>query len=217
MPSPERPSPSGAAPAADSERPLLRRPPRAGGAPARRVFRATSGTIALIAAGVVALLLLGDAVVRAGWGQMLLLAPWVLLVVWLIYVSMYASAIETDAAGATVQNFLRRTRVPWAKVQDIRLRYQVVFELDDGRLFKAYGGPVAGRPVRDRGRVGLQMRREPPALRELSLIQEQWETAREQGTPDTPVTRSWDILALVAFGVIAVGALVAVIITSVPA
>ncbi|AZS37233.1 hypothetical protein CVS47_01865 [Microbacterium lemovicicum] len=181
------------------------------------MFRATSGTIALIAAGVVALLLLGDAVVRAGWGQMLLLAPWVLLVVWLIYVSMYASAIETDAAGATVQNFLRRTRVPWAKVQDIRLRYQVVFELDDGRLFKAYGGPVAGRPVRDRGRMGLQMRREPPALRELSLIQEQWETAREQGTPDTPVTRSWDILALVAFGVIAVGALVAVFITSVPA
>ncbi|MFS0732617.1 PH domain-containing protein [Microbacterium sp. 1P10UB] len=181
------------------------------------MFRATSGTIALIAAGVVALLLLGDAVVRAGWAQMLLLAPWVLLVVWLIYVAMYASAIETDAAGATVQNFLRRTRVPWAKVQDIRLRYQVVFDLDDGRQLKAYGGPVAGRPVRDRGRMGFQMRREPPALRELALIQEQWETAREQGAPDTPVTRSWDLPALVALAVIAVGALVAVIITNAPA
>jgi hypothetical protein len=153
---------------------------------------------------------------------MLLLAPWVLLVVWGIYVAMFASAIETDAAGTTVQNFLRRTRLPWSIVTDVHLRYQVVFVYDgaaDGpeRQLKAFGGPVAGRPGRPRGRGADAARREPPALREVELIREQWQTALEDGTGAGAVTRSWDWLGVGAFAVLVAWAVLAVLITGGPA
>jgi len=179
----------------------------------RRVFRAASGPIALITVSVIALFLLGDAVLRAGPADALLLAPWVLLVVWVVYVMMYASCVAIDVSGATVQNYLRRTMMPWTRVEDIRMRWQVVFELDDGTEVKAFGGP-AGRPGRTERRAKARPGSPPPALQELRLIQEQWQTARDEGAPAGDVRRSWDYAALGALAVIVVWAVVAVIITS---
>ncbi|WP_448262714.1 hypothetical protein [Microbacterium aurum] len=187
--------------------------------PAGRVYRAWSGTVTLIVAGVVAIVLLGDAALRAGWGEMLLLAPWVLLAVWVVYVVMYVSMIETDAGGATVQNFLRRTRVPWSAVSDIRLHYQVVFVLHSGAQVKAFGGPVAGRPARVApGRDAP--RREPPALRELSEIREQWDAAADAGAPaaaSAAPTKTWDVAAIAAFAALVAWAVIALLITGGPA
>ena len=127
----------------------------AGESPPHRTLRAASGTIALIVAGAIAVLLLGDALVRAGILEMLRLAPWVLMAVWGVYVLLYASRITFDARGATVQNYLRITRFPWRRVRDIGMRWQVVFTFDDDTTVPAFGGPVAGRPGRaaraDRG------------------------------------------------------------------
>lgn len=171
----------------------------------------------MIVSGVVALFLLGDAVVRAGWGEMLLLAPWVLLAVWFVYLLMYASVIETDAGAVTVQNFLRRTRLPWGAVRDVRLRYQVVFVYDEGRELKAFGGPVAGRPGRpSRTRVDGG-RREPPALHEVEAIRRRWEAAVDSGVPGGTPTRSWDLWGLGSLAVIVAWALVAVVIAGGPA
>jgi len=169
-----------------------------------------------MAVSVVALFLLGDAVLRAGWGAALLLAPWVLLVVWVVYVLMYASCIAIDASGATVQNYVRRTMMPWAHVEDVRMRWQAVFTLDDGTEVKAFGGPVAGRPGRAERRAEARPGSPPPALRELSLIQDEWQTAREQGAPAGDVRRSWDYGTLYAFAAILVWAVVAVIIAGGP-
>lgn len=166
----------------------------------------------LVVAGIVALLLLGDAVSRAGWGEMLLLAPWVLLVLWAIWATMFASMIETDAEGVTVQNYLRRTRLPWGVVTDIRLRYQIVFVLGDEpdeRRVKALGGPVVGRPVRPVLRGGT---REHPALREMELIRERWRSALDRGAADGVVVRSWDWMGFGAFAMIVAWALVAVLV-----
>lgn len=183
----------------------------------RDVLRAPSGTIALIVSGVVAVFLLGDAVLRAGWGEMLLLAPWVLLAVWFVYLLMYASAIETDAGAVTVQNFLRRTRVPWGAVSDIRLRYQLVIVHGEGRELKAFGGPAAGRPGRPSRTGADRGRREPPALREADAIRERWDAAVRAGAAGGAATRSWDLIGVGAFAAIAVWAAVAVMITSGPA
>lgn len=183
----------------------------------RDVLRAPSGTVAMIVSGVVAIFLLGDAVLRAGWGEMLLLAPWVLLAVWLVYLLMYASVIETDAGAATVQNFLRRTRLPWGAVTDIRLRYQVVFVYGTGRELKAIGGPVSGRPGRpSRTRDGAG-RREPPALLELERVRHRWEAAVDAGAAGGDPTRSWDMIGLGTLAVILVWAAVAVVISGGPA
>jgi len=178
-----------------------------------RVFRAPSGMAALILASIAALLLLGDAVVRAGWAEMLLLAPWLLLVVWFIYVAMFASHVSIDADGATVQNLLRIVRIPWARVSDVGVRYQVRFTLDDGRIVNAFGGPVAGRPARPGVRAADNPRaRIPPALRDLELIREQWLAAAETGST-TRVSRRWDLPTLGVLLLLALWALGAVIIS----
>ncbi len=179
---------------------------RSAGASAH-VLRATSGTIALIVAGVAALLLLIDAVVRAGILEMLRLAPWVLLAVWGVYVLMYASHIAYDRSEVSVQNYLRRTRMPWAHVTDIGLRWQVIFTLDSGDTVPAYGGPVAGRPGRAERRSEKDSARAvPAALRELGELKDAWLDADPPaGSP--VVERSWDLPALATLGVIIIGAI----------
>lgn len=104
----------------------------AGGVTPPRILRQTSGTIGLIVSGAVAALLLVDAAMRAGILEMLRLAPWVLLALWAVYVLLYASHIAVDRRGATVQNYLRVTRMPWTEVTDIALRWQMVFALAGG-------------------------------------------------------------------------------------
>lgn len=148
---------------------------------------------------------------RAGWADTLLLAPWVLLVMWVVYAGMYASHVAIDGTGATVQNYLRRTRIPWARVDDIRMRWQLVFALDDGTEVKCFGGPVARRPGRA-GRADDADVPLPHAAGELSLIQDQWQIARDEGAPAREVIRSWDYPSLVALAVIVVWTVVAVIV-----
>lgn len=165
--------------------------------------------------GVIALVLLGDALVRAGIGETLLLAPWVLLVLWLVYVTLYASHISIGRDGAMVQNYLRRTMIPWEQVSDIRMRWQVVFTLADGSEVKAYGGPIAGRPARVGPRSGAGAgRRVPPALRDVGIIQEAWDAERADSPRDSMVSRGWDVPALVALALIMAGAVIAVTLTA---
>ncbi|MDP3951916.1 MAG: hypothetical protein Q8Q19_14870, partial [Microbacterium sp.] len=87
-----------------------------------RVFRVTGaawllGITAAMAAG-----LLLEAAVRTGPVSALLLAPWLLLVLWVIYVVGIASDIRADVAGVGVQNLLRRTWLPWSRVKRIAMR-----------------------------------------------------------------------------------------------
>jgi hypothetical protein len=182
----------------------------------RRVFRAPSAIVALIASAVVAVLLLGDAALRAGVAEALLLAPWVLLALWGVYVAVYVSHIRIDAEGVRVHNMLRITDVGWGCVDEIELRWQVIFDLVGGGVVKSYGGPVAGRPARPGMRPGAAERRQAPAVRDLDLIREQWYQARDAGAAPTGVRRSWDIPALIALAAIAVWAVSAVIIAGGP-
>lgn len=188
--------------------------------PARRTFRAPSGIVVMIASAIVAVFLLGDAVLRAGILSGLLLAPWVLLALWFAYVFVYISCVQTDAAGMRLRNLLRIVDVPWRQISDIDLSWQLRVRLVDGTTVRSFGGPVAGRP----GRPALRTDREsrpttPPAVRDLELIREQWEAATEfrAGDSERPgVRRSWDLRALAALAVIAVWAVIAVLITGGP-
>ena len=125
--------------------------PRPSGArPERRVLRPTSGTVILIVSGVVVLGLLVDAAVRAGLLEMLRLAPWLLLVLWGVYIALYAPHIAYDRSGVFVQNYLRRTWIPWSRVADIAMRWQVPPPPFTGRDLMALGlraGPALGRAL----------------------------------------------------------------------
>ncbi len=177
-----------------------------------RTFRASSGPVILILTALFALYLLGDAVVRAGWGQMLLLAPWILLIVWAVYELSFASSVQIDDHGAVVQNFLRRTTFGWHRVRDIDLRWQLEFALEDGSTLSSYGGPARSRPVRTRGSEDEPVKA-PAGLRDLTAIRDRWDAAAGVAA-SAPIRRSWDAPALIALGIIAVWATVAVLIAN---
>ena len=182
------------------------------GMPDRRIYRATSGTVSMIVAGAVAVFLLGDALVRGGLGQTMLLAPWVLLIVWVVYAVVYEPRVETDAEGITVVNILRRSTVPWGRVADIGTRWQLVVHLDDDSRLRAFGGPSL-RPPRRRpfGRDG-----EADAARfsDAELILQQWEDARVAGKTGGTVQSQWNGVALGTFAALALWAGIAVFIVS---
>lgn len=157
----------------------------------------------------IVLLLLGDAVLRSGWGTMALLAPWPLLALWGVYVGVYVSAVTTDAAGLRVQNLMRITQIPWGQVAGIDLRYQLVITLRDGRRLTCFGGPATARPSVQRRR-DEETPRVSAAARDLQRLRDDWEAAGA-GTGGV-VTRRWDIPALAALAAIAVWAVIAVLI-----
>ena len=175
-----------------------------------RTFRAPSGLFAIGIAVLLALFLLGDAVVRAGWGRMLLLAPWILLALWIVYENAYVSRVRIDDDGVTVQNLLRRTSFGWKRIRAVDLRWQLVFSLDDGKKLSCYGGPAKAGPMRRPGRDGDS--REPAGIRALSEIEERWEAAPD--TADAPIIRSWDWPALLALAVIVIWAVAAILISN---
>lgn len=176
-----------------------------------RTFRASSGPIVLVIATLLAAFLLGDAVLRGSWGQMLLLAPWVLLALWLVYEISFVSTVRVHADGALVQNMLRRTSFGWSRVRDIDLRWQLVFSLEDGTDVSCYGGPVRSRPVRRPSR-GDEEAKAPAGLRDLAGIRDRWEAA--DPAADAPIRRTWDGQALIALGVLMLWAAAAVLIVN---
>ncbi|MFT4211980.1 MAG: PH domain-containing protein [Microbacterium sp.] len=163
-------------------------------------------------AAVLVVFVLVDAVVRSSWAETALIAPWVLLILWAIYVGVYASCVVTDAEALTVQNLLRRTRVPWPKVAGIDVNLQLIVSTADGDKISCFGGPTMVR-ANLRGRKD-DPDAQPRALREAARIQQDGERALAAGPPDGPVTRTWDRPALLALLAIAVWAAIAVVIVT---
>ncbi|PRB12361.1 hypothetical protein CQ047_01720 [Microbacterium sp. MYb72] len=181
------------------------------GSESGRTFRPLSGPVTLVLAGLIALFLLGDAVVRAGWAQAALLAPWVLLALWVLYEISFVSRVQVDDLGASVHNMLRRTSFGWSRVKDIDLRWQLEFTFEDGSKTSCYGGPARSRPRRSR------MREDDPTPprggeHDLADITALWRTASFEA--DAPIVRSWDLRALIALGAIVVWAVASVLIAN---
>ncbi|WP_194420040.1 PH domain-containing protein [Microbacterium abyssi] len=175
-----------------------------------RVFRVTGAAWLLGISAVGAVVLLVEAVVRSGAGEALLLAPWLLLVLWVIYVVGIASDIRADVTGVDVQNLLRRTWVPWSRVKRIALRWQLELTLDQGAVVRCFGGPVRSRPRR----IGPDRTREDGNDEAADGIARMQRLRLEaDSAPDAVVTRSWDWVSIAALLVLAVWAAVAVIVT----
>lgn len=184
------------------------------GAEHPRVFRAPSSVVGLILAAALAAVLLGDAALRAGVGEMLLIAPWVLLALWGVYALIFAPHVRIDAHGIRIHNPLRIAEIAWARVTDVDMRWQLEVRTDEPRVYKAFGGPVAGRP----GRPSLRREddrglREPPAIRDLQVIQGAWESARDTADAAGGVRRVWDIPSVISLAVLIVWVIIALFIS----
>lgn len=169
------------------------------------------GVVGIVA--VVGLFLLGDAAINGSWAQMLLLAPWPLLAIWIVYEISAASFLRVDDRGATVQNLLRRTTFGWRRVREIDFRWQLELALDDGSTVTAFGGPARSRPRRQtRAEREVEGEQVPAGIRLTADLEERRRAAGEGA--DAPIVRSWDWPAIVAIGVIAAWAIVAVLIVN---
>lgn len=177
------------------------------------MFRPGSAWPLLIISAAVVLFLLGDAVIRGGWGQTLLLAPWPLLALWGVYVAAFASSLTMDDDGLTVQNLLQIIRVPWARVTELQWRWQVEIATDAGTHVRALGGPLQGKPGR---RPGDPAQTPMGTRAQYDAIVRGWEAARSAAASDDPVRRGWDVPALVVLGVLVVWAVIAIVMTGGP-
>ncbi|GAA4767373.1 PH domain-containing protein [Microbacterium gilvum] len=168
---------------------------------ASRTIRSTAGIVWLVVTGGVVLFLLVDVVVRGSATQALLIAPWLLLVVWFAWVFLASPRVTSDAHGVVVRNPLRTTAATWGAVVDITLRWQVTLELAEGRPVQAWA-----LAARRQGRRPV----EQPAERELELLRELRSAASP--APGT-IRRTWDVPAIVALVVLLVWAGIAVALT----
>lgn len=178
-----------------------------------RTYRSIIGTVSMWASVLIALFLLGDAVLRVGWGRTLLVAPWILLALWIVYEISYVSAIRVDDDGVTVQNMLRRTSFGWGRVRDVELRWQTVFALADDTEVTSYGGPAQSRPRRPAKGEDPDVVREAAGPRDAAEIRQRFIDAAGHGT-DAPIQRSWDTRALTVLVVILAWAVLAIIVNS---
>ena len=175
------------------------------------MFRPGSALPIFGISALVVLFLLGDAVVRGGIGEALLLAPWPLLALWGVYVSAFASSLEVDAQGATVQNLLRVVRIPWARVRELEWRWQVVFALDDESVIRAVGGPLEGRGGR---RPGSRDNTPQHVRAQFEYVHRLYEG--RDAAEAAPVRKSWDMPGVIALVVLVAWAVIALLIAGVP-
>ncbi len=175
-----------------------------------RVFRVTGAAWLLGITALVAAALLVEATVRSGVGEALLLVPWILLVIWVIYVVGVASDVRADVTGVGVQNLLRRTWVPWSRVKRIAMRWQIELTLDQGGVVRCFGGPSRSRPRR----IGPgRSREDADEGADDGIAKLQRLRLAADAPPDAAVVRTWDWPSIIALAAIAIWAVIAVVIT----
>ncbi|SFF38442.1 PH domain-containing protein [Curtobacterium sp. YR515] len=135
--------------------------------------------------------MLGDAAVRGSWDVVLHAVGPLAALVWVLWVLTFRPHVRITDHAITVVNPLRSTTVPWGAVEDVRMRWQIVLDLADGRRLTCWGGPSLPRPKPTR-------RGEPRVLRqpdEFVAVRDRW-SERHGRTPDAPVVRGWDVPAV---------------------
>jgi hypothetical protein len=114
------------------------------------VPRPSSSLIAFWAVLGVAVLFLGDSVVRGNWHVVSLAVAPIGLIVWAAWIFLYRPRISFDRDTIVVVNPGRILEIPWQRVSGVRQRFQILLELDDGSTVTCWGSPFPEKPGRYR-------------------------------------------------------------------
>lgn len=170
---------------------------------AGRTIRGNAGLVWLVVTGAAVLGLLIDVLVRGGAVDLLLIAPWMLLPVWVVWAFLASPRLRADAEGVSIRNPLRTTSGPWSSVEDLAMRWQVEVRFVGGRTVQAWS--VAARKANPRNP-------EQPAERELEILRELREAAAPSALAPVPTVR-WNADILLVLAALIVWAAVAVVVT----
>jgi hypothetical protein len=99
-------------------------------------------TFGLVAAFL--LWLFSDAVIRGAWEFAVSVLPWMLLILWLVYVVMLRPCVALGPDGITIVNVFRRHLIPWHLVDDFTTRFSLLVRLKDGSAIRSWGAPSTG-------------------------------------------------------------------------
>jgi hypothetical protein len=154
------------------------------------VLRAASSAVIFGLVTGVAILFVGDSVVRGAWPLAAQAAGPAALIVWAAWLLLVRPSIRVQTDRAVVVNIGRITEVPWAHIGEIRRRLQLVLDLDGGGRLECWGSPFPQRAGVNRTAGG----REPVVDAPLDLLRAAWLSAAGDAT--APVVRRADALAL---------------------
>ena len=99
-------------------------------------------TFGIVAAFVV--WLFADAVLRGATEFALTALPWLLLILWAVYIVMLRPCVALGPDGITIVNVFRRHRIAWSLVDDFTTRFSLLVRLTDGRAIRSWGAPSTG-------------------------------------------------------------------------
>lgn len=183
----------------------------------RLVLRSRS---AYLLFGLVALIVVAMAVdgfVRGAAWQTLLVLPWLVAILWFIYLVLLRPCAVVDAQGVTVVNVFRRHRIPWPRLAEVVSRYQLTLTRDDGRRVSSWGAPTTGVGG---GRFGASrlpgmrslVARPTPTGGTLSALEDmraRWAAS----APDVPARSSWEWWTIAVSVLVAAACAWAVLVT----
>lgn len=173
---------------------------------ASRTIRSRAGIVWLVVVGVGATVLLVDVLVRGGATDLLLTAPWLLLIVWVVWAFLASPSLRADDHGVSVRNPFRSTTAPWAAVREISLRWQIELRLDGDRRVQVWAVQARRAPRRTGETAGSGRERE--VLDDLRALH----AAASRGR-GAAVRRRWNLDVLVPLAALVIWAAVAVAVT----
>lgn len=174
----------------------------------RVVIRGRSGWWITGALAALCLYLLVDAAVRGAWTTVLVSLPWLAAVVSACWALLVRPCVVVTPEGLLVVNIARTHLVPWAEIDELHVRYQLLVTRTDGRRLQAWGSPTT-----ERSRRVTRTDAKGGAAKPFVEVVEVIEQARDEvGTVAAEAwTRfSWEPLALAA-GCVALGVLAALV------
>jgi hypothetical protein len=98
--------------------------------------RPLAAALWLLAGGTLAWLLAAGASEAAAGG-----APWLIVVSWFAYVTLWRPCLRVDGCGFEVINGLRDHRIPFGAVEDIEVRFTTVIRAA-GKKYVSWGAPT---------------------------------------------------------------------------
>lgn len=175
---------------------------------ASRTIRSRTGIVWLVVVGVGVAALLVDVLVRGGALDLVLVAPWLLLIVWVVWAFLATPSLRADERGVSVRNPLRSTTAGWAAVREVTLRWQLELRLDGDRRLQVWAVQARRAPRRTGDAAAAGSGREQQVLEDLRDLRT---SAVRSASAD--VRQRWNLDALVVLAVLVVWAAVAVAVT----
>lgn len=177
-----------------------------------RVPRPTSSLVSFWAVTIFGALLVGDTLVGFHWVSFF---EWLFptaLVVWLLWILLYRPIILFDAHHVVTVNPFRIIDAPWRHVTAVRQRLQIMLDLDDGKTVTCWATPFPEKPGRRRpSSIGMITNVAPRAdvMRPLQAAVANAQASRSlPGVEDVPVSRRWDLVAIVIGAVLIVACVI---------